>query len=249
MLICKRVYRAKLRTIPPLPNWVKELGTLNEVGAVLVGLGVFTAVCLSVRGMDECQGASPWHAIIQNRCGLHAASSCQPPRPALTPRSPLLSTPPTPQTLANERGKLAQHEQIELLIDSLGDESMTVRATALRELRTLLSTRREWALGLLGPGSGTTAGDRATRRPAAVDRPAGRGGTTGSGAGTGGSATEGPQLLSRLMAALLRCCDPEVHNMVSQQAQQACAECLGMLGAVDPARLQVDPQPPASRCT
>lgn len=128
---------------------------------------------------------------------------------------------------------------------------MTVRATALRELRSLLSTRREWALGLLGPGSGTTAGDRATRRPVAVERPAGRGGagTTSNGSGSGGSTTEGPQLLSRLMAALLRCCDPEVHNMVSQQAQQACAECLGMLGAVDPARLQVDPQPPASRCT
>lgn len=125
---------------------------------------------------------------------------------------------------------------------------MTVRATALRELHTLLSTRREWALGLLGPGSGTTAGDRATRRPAAVERPAGRGGTT-SASGSSTTAVEGPQLLSRLMAALLRCCDPEVHNMVSQQAQQACAECLGMLGAVDPARLQVDPQPPASRCT
>jgi serine/threonine-protein kinase ATR len=183
VLICKRVHRAKLRTIPPLPNWVKELAALNE-------------------------------------------------------------------TLANERGKLAQHEQIELLIDSLGDESMTVRATALRELRSLLSTRREWALGLLGPGSGTTAGDRATRRPAAVERPPGRGGASAAGSSSGGSAaTEGPQLLSRLMAALLRCCDPEVHNMVSQQAQQACAECLGMLGAVDPARLQVDPQPPASRCT
>ncbi len=32
VLICKRVHRSKLRTIPPLPNWVKELATLNEVG-------------------------------------------------------------------------------------------------------------------------------------------------------------------------------------------------------------------------
>ena len=34
VLICKRVHRAKLRTIPPLPNWVKELTALNEVRGV-----------------------------------------------------------------------------------------------------------------------------------------------------------------------------------------------------------------------
>lgn len=103
---------------------------------------------------------------------------------------------------------------MELLIASLGDESMTVRATALRELRAVLSQRREWSLGLLGAGG----------------------------------AAPGAPLLSRLMTALLRCCDPEAFNMVTQQVQQACAECLGMLGAVDPARLAVDPQAPASRC-
>ena len=246
MLICKRLHRAKLRTIPPLPNWVKDLGTLNEVGAAVVGLGVFSRAACMLECQVRLHGLQPPRTAVGRMPPHRTDRRALPPPPAphSTPHPP-----PTPQTLANERGKLAQNEQIELLIDSLGDESMTVRATALRELRTLLSTRREWALGLLGPGSGTTAGDRATRRPAAVDRPAGRGGTTGSGSGVGSSTTEGPQLMSRLMAALLRCCDPEVHNMVSQQAQQACAECLGMLGAVDPARLQVDPQPPASRST
>lgn len=147
--------------------------------------------------------------------------------PHLPSRSSLNPAPTDLQTLTKERGKLSSQEQIELLIQSLSDESMTVRATALRELRSVLSSRREWALGLLGVGSEAGAVARA-----------------GTGAGGAGAA-----LLSRLMSALLRCCDPEVHNMVSQQAQQACAECLGMLGAVDPARLQVDLQPPASRCT
>ena len=53
-------------------------------------------------------------------------------------------------------------------------------------------------------------------------------------------------LLARLLAALLRCCEPEAHGAASLAAQQACAECLGMIGAVDPARVQVAPPPPAA---
>ncbi|KAI3426356.1 hypothetical protein D9Q98_008728 [Chlorella vulgaris] len=134
------------------------------------------------------------------------------------------------ETLANERGKLSSQEQIELLIQSLGDESMTVRATTLRELRNLLASRREWALGLLGDVDSEGSG-------------------VGDSANSGGGASPGSLLLSRLMSALLKCCEPDVASVVSQQAQQACAECLGMLGAVDPSRLQIELQPPASRCT
>lgn len=141
------------------------------------------------------------------------------------PAGPLLAP---LQTLARERGKLSTQEQIELLVASLADESLAVRATALRELRSVLSSRREWALGLLGdagPGGGTSAARAAS---------------------AGGGAAS---LLSRLMSALLKCCDPEVHSQTSLQAQQACAECLGILGAVDPARVAVELQPPAQRCT
>lgn len=31
VLVCKRNHRDKLRTMPPLPNWMKELEQLNEV--------------------------------------------------------------------------------------------------------------------------------------------------------------------------------------------------------------------------
>lgn len=147
---------------------------------------------------------------------------------------------PATQTLGKERGKLTPQEQIELLIASLGDESMTVRATALRELRSVLSSRREWALALLGDAVGGGAGAAAECGPAAVG--------ARSGAAAVAGATAGAPLLSRLLSALLRCCDPEVSNFQSQQAQQACAEVLGVLGAVDPARVAIDLQPPAPRC-
>lgn len=40
VLVCRRSHRDKLRTIPPLPNWLKELGALNEVGVCrLAGVG------------------------------------------------------------------------------------------------------------------------------------------------------------------------------------------------------------------
>lgn len=38
------------------------------------------------------------------------------------------------------------------------------------------------------------------------------------------------------------------NNMSSRQAQQACAECLGLLGAIDPSRIQLDLQPPQTMC-
>jgi serine/threonine-protein kinase ATR len=130
--------------------------------------------------------------------------------------------------MSKERGKLSLQDQVSLLVTSLTHESMTVRATALKELRSLLSDHREWTLGLLAEGSAAGAGS----------------GTEAS-AGQGGGAA----LLSRLMSALLSCCDPEANNVAGQQAQQAAAQCLGMLGAVDPARLTIEVPPPAPRYT
>ena len=41
---------------------------------------------------------------------------------------------------------------------------------------------------------------------------------------------------------------PQRHNMSSVAAQQACAECLGLLGAIDPSRVQLELQPPPTMC-
>lgn len=94
----------------------------------------------------------------------------------------------------------------------------------VQELRDLLAKHRDWLCNLLAAPSAS----------ATPSSPPG----------------EGRQLLSRLMAALLRCVDPEgQRSPKGLQAQQLCAQCLGLLGAVDPARLDVQldaPQPPVS---
>lgn len=62
--------------------------------------------------------------------------------------------------------------------------------------------------------------------------------STGAVAGEGDSAAQ-TALLSGLVTGLLKCCDTESSLPVSREAQQTCAQCLGMVGAIDPARLQV----------
>lgn len=62
--------------------------------------------------------------------------------------------------------------------------------------------------------------------------------STSAVAGEGDSLAQ-TALLSGLVTGLLKCCDTESSLPVSRQAQQTCAQCLGMLGAIDPARLQV----------
>ena len=119
------------------------------------------------------------------------------------------------------RGQLDTRGEVELLVRSLDDESLAVRATALQALCNLLSQRRDWTMKLL------TA----------------EGGDSGSIAESSESS-----LVSRLISALLRCCEPEAGNVASFQAQRVCAECLGLLGAVDPSRVKVDLQPLAAMC-
>ena len=66
-------------------------------------------------------------------------------------------------------------------------------------------------------------------------------------AGVGHNAAQ-VALLSGLVTGLLKCCDTESSLPVSRQAQQTCAQCLGMLGAIDPARLQVRSPVSQSSC-
>lgn len=244
VLICRRTHREKLRYIPPLPNWLPELEKLNEVGGRDGSRQDAQAWQARMVAADKVVHTQPYelgksctkqtsflevraHGAGRGRALPAAAVLTAPTRPA---RPPAPGGPPSlrVQTLAKERGKPSTQEQVELLMASLADDSQAVRATALRELRSVLSSRREWALGLLGSPAATGGADRTVN------------------AASSGAATS---LLTRLMSALLKCCDPEVHSQASLQAQQACAECLGILGAVDPDRVAVELQPPAPRCT
>lgn len=133
------------------------------------------------------------------------------------------SMPPLPQRLLElrhintmlqeARGSLTTHQHVELLLESLGDEALSVRSTALQELREVLSSQRTWLIHL--------------RNDAVSDH----------------------SLEMRLLSALLKSAEPGANSTASLAAQQACAECLGMLGAIDPSRVKLNPQDPAKRCS
>jgi len=90
--------------------------------------------------------------------------------------------------IAEQRGSLTTEESIRIPLKALGDHSLSVRTTALQDIRNILHHHRAWLGGLLPPN--TTAD---------------------------GAAATGQQivLLSSLLAALLKCCDPEVGVMRS----------------------------------
>jgi hypothetical protein len=110
--------------------------------------------------------------------------------------------------LQEARGSLTTHQHVELLLESLGDEALSVRSTALQELREVLSVQRTWLINLKSE----------------------------------------PSLQMRLLSALLKSAEPGANSAASLAAQQACAECLGMLGAIDPSRVKLDPQDTPTRC-
>ena len=61
------------------------------------------------------------------------------------------------------------------------------------------------------------------------------------------NASEDDNLLKDLISALIKSSDPEITSISSITAQQLCAECLGMLGALDPSRVHINTTFEASR--
>ncbi|GIL60616.1 hypothetical protein Vafri_15149, partial [Volvox africanus] len=51
------------------------------------------------------------------------------------------------------------------------------------------------------------------------------------------SASSDAELLSRLLSALLRCCENAMRTTLGKDIRVRCGECLGLLGALDPARV------------
>lgn len=85
--------------------------------------------------------------------------------------------------IAEARGSLTTEESIKIPLNALADHSLSVRKTALQNIRNILHHHRAWLGGLL-PATGAADGTAAT--------------------------TEHTVLLSSLIGALLKCCDPEV---------------------------------------
>lgn len=112
--------------------------------------------------------------------------------------------------LSRARGALSKEQQLAHMTDLLQHDSLLVRCAALQDLHAWLSAHRQWTAALV-----TDCVARGQQQGAAT--------------------TDGQRLLSRLVAALLRCCDQSGSRAaVAAEAQQWCAQCLGLLGAIDP---------------
>lgn len=90
---------------------------------------------------------------------------------------------PVLAVISEEQGNLTTDESIAIALDALADHSLTVRKTALQEIRNILHQHRAWLSGLL-PATSATDGRKGS--------------------------SQQTDLLCRLLGALLKCCDPEV---------------------------------------
>ena len=90
---------------------------------------------------------------------------------------------PVNAVIAEERGSLTTEEAIRIPLEALADHSLSVRKTALQDIRNILHQHRSWLGGLL-PANSPADGAAANGQHAV--------------------------LLSSLLGALLKCCDPEV---------------------------------------
>lgn len=135
------------------------------------------------------------------------------------------------------------HQQLRLLINSLGHESSSVRHAALGELRTFLHAHRAFLTGLLTDLA--VAGPAAGGSNAASSSSKAGGGVATSAAGSGGGKAdpaESQELLADLMGALLRCCDNAIRTprgiAMKQRLVQVLSSHLSLVFLADEAFLR-----------
>ena len=95
-----------------------------------------------------------------------------------------MSAGPVNAVISEERGSLTIEESVRIPLKALADHSLSVRKTGLQDIRNILHQHRSWLVGLLP--ANTPADGTAANGQRAV-------------------------LLSSLLGALLKCCDPEVN--------------------------------------
>ena len=86
--------------------------------------------------------------------------------------------------ISEERGTVTIDESIGIALHALADHSLTVRKTALQEIRNILHHHRAWLSNLLPASNGTVSNQGSSQQT---------------------------NLLCTLLGALLKCCDPEVN--------------------------------------
>lgn len=163
---------------------VALLDCLQEQGAV--GKAAVTALEVLV---DACKRLHPEKLLSM------------PPIPHITPELKQIS-----ETILDGNKNLTTTERVKSLLEGLGDEALSVRTVALRELRELFSKHRNWVSTILG----------LTEVPGDTD------------------------LVRDLVSALMKSAEPEASSGSNATIRQLCAECLGILGAIDPSRFKFE---------
>lgn len=216
----QRRYHKDVR-LQALNGWLILVKALTAHSPLQLG-GVVNQIVVSLLDAFEDSGAIPTAAARVVEEIVAVCKEYYPNKLRLLP--PL---PPAPELrhvnniVEDARGNLTTQERIELLLESLKDEALSVRSAALLELRSHMAKHRDFLLSIEGM----------------------QGNHAGFGVGSNSA------LLQKLMRMLVKSTEPEAGNVASVCAQQACAECIGMLGAVDPSRINLDARTPAGMCT
>eukprot|EP00879_Flechtneria_rotunda_P008531 GHRR01008938.1.p1 GENE.GHRR01008938.1~~GHRR01008938.1.p1 ORF type:complete len:1480 (+),score=620.50 GHRR01008938.1:516-4442(+) len=171
-------------------------------------------------------------------------------------RPALLHMPPLPPldvlkdvnaVLAQEQHRHGPLQHLQLLINALRHESVSVRHVGLGELRSFLMKHKTFmadAMAGLLSCSGTSSNGGAGATVNGKGLPAAAAAQTGS-ANQKLASAQCQNLFNGLLSALLASCDSLPRSKLAQSMKQRCAQCLGLLGAIDPALVQPELPRPA----
>ncbi|PNW78179.1 hypothetical protein CHLRE_10g467200v5 [Chlamydomonas reinhardtii] len=187
--------------------------------------------------------------VVDNKERVRKALSRMPPLPAEVPGLEQVA-----QVLQEELQLADRRKRLAQLADSLQHDSLEVRHVALGELRFFLTDQRAFMCELVQRGcSGRTAvgagmspeSSRAVTTAGTTQKLGKRAaGAAGIKSQSSAGAAADAALLAQLLSALLRCCENTVRTRLGKDIRIRCGECLGLLGALDPARVAVERRAP-----
>jgi len=175
-----------------------------------VRIAVILTAFLDCGGKATAAACMAMEELVLHNEGLPAEILCEfPPLPTLAALEGVN------HAVAEARGDLSAPHHLMTLAEALvpnrpghyAGQPLIVKAVTMMEIKRFLQQHQEWRLALAV---------RQKRIP---------------GADSWHSA------LDFLVAVLLKSCDPEVRSALSHRVHLQCAECLGCVGAVDPAKL------------
>mmetsp|Transcript_33748 Transcript_33748/g.86264 ORF Transcript_33748/g.86264 Transcript_33748/m.86264 type:complete len:1685 (+) Transcript_33748:275-5329(+) len=203
----------QLQALAAWSLFIKQLSTrapqMLRIHAVRIAV-ILTAFLDSGGNATLAASAAMEELVISNRANLDEQCLCEfPPLPSL----PSLEA--VNRALVQARGDLSAPDHLLMLAEGLvphrprqyTGQPLAVKAVTMMEIKCFLQQHQEWRLSLAA---------RQKQIP---------------------GADPWHHALDFLVAVLLKSCDPEVRSALSHRVHLRGAECLGSVGAVDPAKL------------